>query len=85
MLSLALGQPPSASAGVAPLPTGLVGFKNSAERAPVFLKVSQTCERREKALTAEKEKLVLPAGMLCTTWYTVIEGIESTREESKAL
>ena len=85
MASLALGQPLSARAGVAPLPAGAVGLKNSEERAPAALKVSQTCDSRENALTAEKEKDVLPAGIDCTTWYTVIVGIARTREARRAL
>lgn len=46
----------------------LVGQRNCEDLAPVPWKVSQTWLSREKALTAEKLKVVLPAGMLCWIW-----------------
>ena len=55
---------------------------NSVERGPLPRKVSQTWLSREKALTAANEKLVEPAGILWTTWYTVIVGMLRKRLES---
>jgi hypothetical protein len=41
---------------------------NSDDLGPVLRKVSHTWLRREKARTAAKLKVVLPAGMLWITW-----------------
>ena len=58
----------SESAGLLPLlALMVVGHLNSVALGPLSRKVSQTWLRRLKALTAAKLKLVLLAGMVCTT------------------
>jgi hypothetical protein len=85
MLNRADGAKPSESTGAPPeFPVMVVGQMKDELLAPSFLKVSHTCESLLNALTAAKLKDVLSAGMDCTTWYTDINGIDKTREFSKA-